>query len=78
MTGDEYKTARSQANSANAKIRKELDLVNIPVDVHERKPVKFNGSPTDFSNKDILDRAVHRKEVTPWWNRLQRDVEGRE
>lgn len=47
-----------------------------PVDVHEVKPVKFDGSPTDSANKVVLPRDVHRQQVTPWWNPLQRDISG--
>ncbi len=74
IEGDEYDEARKAANNANRKIRKDENLVGEPVDVHEVHPVKFDGSPTDRSNKVILDRSTHRQEVTPWWNRLQRTL----
>ena len=44
-------------------------------EIHEIIPVKYGGSPTDSANKAYLPRGVHRSEVTPWWNRLQRDLE---
>ncbi|WP_145290336.1 hypothetical protein [Pirellulimonas nuda] len=75
LDGDEYDAARKAANNANRKIRRDQGLVGQKVDVHELKPVKFNGSPTDPANKAILDRDLHRKEVTPWWNRLQNNIE---
>lgn len=76
LTGSEYKAARKDANRANATIRKDEGLVGQRVDVHEIKPVKFGGSPTDRSNKVVLPRDLHRKQVTPWWNQLQKNVGG--
>jgi filamentous hemagglutinin len=38
--------------------------------------VKFGGSPTDLSNKIVVPTDVHRQQLTPWWNRLQRDLGG--
>jgi len=75
LDGEEYNDARKAANRANSKIRRDSGLVGQDVDVHEIHPVKFGGSPTDPVNKEILDRAFHRQEVTPWWNRLQRNIE---
>ena len=74
LEGEEYEEARKKADKANRKIRKKEGLVGEDVDVHEIKPVKFNGSPTDRSNKVILDRKVHRQKVTPWWNKLMKDL----
>lgn len=75
VEGAEYRAARKAANNANGTIRKEQGLAGQPVDVHEINPVKFGGSPTDPANKIVLPRDVHRREVTPWWNRLQKDLE---
>jgi hypothetical protein len=44
------------------------------VDVHEIQPVKFGGSPTDPSNKIIIDSDFHNKYVTPWWNAFQKAI----
>ena len=74
LEGAEYDAARKAANKANNKIRKKKNLRGQPVDVHEIKPVKFGGSPTDPANKAILDRSLHRQQVTPWWNKLLKDV----
>jgi hypothetical protein len=76
VEGADYDAARKAANAANNKIRQTQGLRGQPVDVHEVKPVKFGGSPTDPANKVILDRTKHRKEVTPWWNKLQKAVGG--
>jgi hypothetical protein len=76
LEGAEYTSARDAANTANKAIRKEQGLVGLDVDVHEVKPVKFNGSPTDPGNKLVLPRDVHRQQVTPWWNQLMRDISG--
>jgi len=74
LEGAEYAAARSAANNANRTIRKDQGLVGLPVDVHEVNPVKFGGSPTDSTNKLVLPRDVHRQQVTPWWNQLQKDL----
>ncbi|AIO38835.1 adhesin HecA family domain protein [Burkholderia cenocepacia] len=37
-------------------------------------PVKFGGSPTDPGNKVVLPQDLHRQQVTPWWNRLMKDI----
>jgi hypothetical protein len=76
LHGVEYHLARADADNANEAIRRERGIVGLPVDVHEIQPVKFGGSPTDPANKVILPRAVHRRLVTPWWNRLQKDLGG--
>jgi RHS repeat-associated protein len=70
----EYDAARKAADSANNAIRKEQGLAGKPVDIHEVQPVKFGGSPTDPSNKLVVPRDLHRQEVTPWWNRVQKDI----
>ncbi|WP_220789578.1 Hint domain-containing protein, partial [Pseudomonas syringae group genomosp. 3] len=74
LEGAEYNAARNAANKANSTIRREQGLVGQPVDVHEINPVKFGGSPTESANKVILPRDVHRQQVTPWWNQLQKDL----
>lgn len=74
VEGEEYNAARNAANKANAMIRQEQGLVGQPVDVHEINPVKFGGSPTDPANKVVLPRDVHRQQVTPWWNQLQKGL----
>lgn len=73
LTGSEYAAARALANSTNQRIRRQT---NIPPghEIHEIIPVKFGGSPTDMANKVLLPRGVHRSQVTPWWNRLRRDL----
>ena len=74
LEGTEHKAARKAADKANRIIRRKRGLVGQPVDVHEIKPVKFGGSPTDASNKVILPREVHQQQVTPWWNKLLKDI----
>jgi len=76
IEGVQYDTARNAANQANSAIRREQGLVGKPLDVHEIQPVKFGGSPTDAANKVVLPRDLHRQAVTPWWNRLMRDITG--
>lgn len=74
VEGAEYDAARAAADKANGVIRREQGLVGEPVDVHEIQPVKFGGSPTDPANKVVLPRDVHRQQVTPWWNQLQKSL----
>jgi len=76
IEGSEYDAARKSANQANNQIRKSDNLRGQPVDIHEIQPIKFGGSPTDPNNKVILDRSLHRQQVTPWWNQLQKDIGG--
>ena len=76
VEGAEYDTARKAANQANNQLRQTNNLRGQPVEVHEVQPVKFGGSPTDLSNKIIIDKALHRQEISPWWGRLQRDLRG--
>jgi len=43
-------------------------------DIHEIKPVKFGGSPTEPGNKMSVSKTLHQ-ELTKWWNDLQRYIE---
>lgn len=70
----EQENTINSMSKANRALRREQGLVGRPVDVHEIKPVKFGGSPTHSANKAILPRDVHRQQVTPWWNQLQKDL----
>ena len=74
LTGSEYTEARRLVNNANAQIRRS-GVVPERREIHEIIPVKYGGSPTNLANKVYLPRGTHRSEVTPWWNRLQRDLE---
>jgi len=73
VQGAEYVGARNATDAANEAFRKKRGLVGQPVDVHERHPVKFGGSPTDPENKVVLPRDDH-KQVTKWWNKLKKDL----
>ena len=74
LGGEEYQAARKAADAANKALRKDIQYVG-QFDIHEIQPVKFNGSPSSVDNKIILDRAVHRQQVTPWWAALQKALE---
>jgi len=76
IEGAEYNAARKAANGANRIIRQQNNLKGQPVEVHEVKPIKFGGSATNPANKVIIDRSLHRQQITPWWNQLQKDVGG--
>jgi RHS repeat-associated protein len=76
LEGAEYQTARSAANQANQAIRKADPAAHAGKEIHEINPVKFGGSPTNPANKVALPTNVHRQQVTPWWNRLKKDLEG--
>jgi len=71
----EYSAARRSADVMNNSIRDQYGLRGSGLDIHEIHPVKFGGSPTDLSNKTLLDQQFHRQTVTPWWYQLQRDVQ---
>ncbi len=75
LEGAEYEAARDAANAANSALRRELDLVGEPVDIHEIQPVKFGGSPIDPANKVVLPRPFHQGEVSPWWKEMQRYIQ---
>lgn len=74
LESTEYTAARNAADKANRTIRRKQGLVRQSVDVHEIKPVKFGGSPVDASNKVVLPREVHQQQITPWWNKLLKDI----
>lgn len=75
LEGAEYDAARKAANKANRAIRKANPASLAGKEIHEIQPVKFGGSPTDAANKIPLPRDFHRREVTPWWNRLMRSLQ---
>jgi hypothetical protein len=71
----EYTRLRNAANAANGKLQRTKLPNTEGWDIHEIKPVKFGGSPTDVANKVPLRRDLHRREVGPWWNKIQKEVE---
>ncbi|NEN76603.1 hypothetical protein F9B74_09830 [Pelistega sp. NLN82] len=76
LLGDnEYDEVRKTANTINSQLRKQWGIIGKDVDIHEVNPIKFGGSPSDINNKIVIPRELHRKEVTPWWNKLQKDIE---
>jgi RHS repeat-associated protein len=77
LTGAEYEAARKAANQANQAIRKADPDSLVGKEIHEIKPVKFGGSPTDPSNKTPLQASVHRQQATPWWNSFLRALQGK-
>ncbi|GAB4191302.1 MAG: hypothetical protein Fur006_34290 [Coleofasciculaceae cyanobacterium] len=75
LEGEEYAVARKAANNANTALHK-ADPSLAGKQIHEIKPVKFGGSPTDPSNKIALSLQEHAK-LTTWWNRLLRELTGK-
>ncbi|KNY30128.1 Kelch repeat-containing protein [Pseudobacteroides cellulosolvens] len=72
LEGDAYNDARKAANSANRKISKaDPNIKANELEIHEIEPVKMGGSPTDPANKTGIQGKVHRKYVTPWWNKIR-------
>lgn len=69
IEGADYQSARDAALTANA-----ADPSLSGLQLHEIKPVKFGGSPTDLGNKFPLTQAEHTP-YTNWWNKLQRCLE---
>jgi RHS repeat-associated protein len=70
LTGKEYEAARIAANRANRAIHA-ADPSTAGLQIHEIKPVKFGGSPTNPANKIPVAPAIHST-ITNWWNRLAR------
>ena len=73
IDGDEYIKLRKEANNANRNIHNSNPSLK-GIDIHEVKPVKWGGSPTDLSNKIPLTRSEHVK-LTGWWKTFQSAVE---
>jgi len=75
--GAEYADALAAKRAINAAINRELPLWrSAGLEWHEITPIKFGGSPTDLANKIPLPAGFHRSQVTPWWNSLQRSIQG--
>jgi hypothetical protein len=72
LEGAEYDAARKAANAANRAMHK-ADPTLAGKQIHEVKPVKFGGNPTEPANKIPLQPKEHT-EITTWWNRLMRDI----
>jgi RHS repeat-associated protein len=75
ITGEMYEAARITANKANAKLRKDLNLSNTGVDIHEIIPVKFGGSPTNIQNKVFIQNTPTHKQLNKFWRNIQNDVQ---
>ncbi len=71
----EWDEARLLANKANAKLHRENPSLD-GLEIHEVKPVKFGGDPQDIRNKIALTPEKH-DEFSAWWDRKQREVEGK-
>jgi hypothetical protein len=73
IDGDEYDAARRVANAANRNIHN-TDPSLAGQQIHEVKPVKWGGSPTDTANKIALPPSEHYK-LTGWWKTFQAAIE---
>lgn len=75
LEGEEYINARDEANAFNRSTRRQNSYyANNNLEIHEIEPVKFGGSPTDWSNKVAIQAQAHRRYVTPWWNKIRDEV----
>ena len=75
LEGDEYNSARDSANIFNRNMRSaDPYYANNGLEIHEIEPVKMGGSPTDINNKTAIQSQVHRRYVTPWWNKIRDEV----
>ena len=75
LEGDEYNSARDSANIFNRNMRAaDPYYANNGLEIHEIEPVKMGGSPTDINNKTAIQSQVHRRYVTPWWNKIRDEV----
>ena len=75
IDGDEYSNARDLANKANRRYHRQNPNCK-GMDIHEVKPVKFSGSPTNTSNKIPLTRSQH-SQYTNFWNKIQSIAESK-
>jgi RHS repeat-associated protein len=73
LEGTEYKNARNLANETNKGLRASDPTKYAGKQIHEIKPVKFGGSPTDAANKVPLTQPQHAQ-YTTFWNNLMRDI----
>jgi RHS repeat-associated protein/uncharacterized repeat protein (TIGR01451 family) len=70
INGAEYAASDAAKQSANRSIRNAAGGQLGDSQIHEWQPTKFNGSPTDLSNKAALPPGLH-SELTTWWLGLQ-------
>jgi toxin YxiD len=68
--GQEYDQARQAANNANQSIHRQNPELK-GQHIHEIKPVKFGGSPTDPANKIPLSQSQHAAFSRFWQNVLR-------
>lgn len=73
LEGKELENNRKLANYTNHKLH-----MNNPdfdgMQIHEIKPVKFGGSPTDIQNKLVVTEEDHQA-YTRFWNKEQARIE---
>ena len=75
LEGDDYKGVRDTADAFNRNMRSSDPYYsNNGLEIHEIEPVKMGGSPTDLNNKVAIQSQVHRRYVTPWWNKKRNEV----
>ncbi|MDF2548767.1 MAG: hypothetical protein K0R93_3665 [Anaerosolibacter sp.] len=75
LEGDTYNSARKAANKQNAKIRKaNPDVRANELEIHEIEPIKFGGDPINPANKVGIQGKVHKKYVSPWWDKIRNAV----
>jgi RHS repeat-associated protein len=70
INGAEYSASNAAKQAANAGERRAAGGQLGDSQIHEWQPTKFNGSPTDLSNKAALPPGLH-SELTTWWYGLQ-------
>ena len=71
IDGNAYDIARKSANNFNSSLRRSNPEFFKDLQIHEIQPIKFNGSPTNLSNKLFLAQPEHAK-FTNYWNALLR------
>jgi len=76
LQGEEYLTARSQADAANSASRSGNPSAYAGKQIHEILPVKFGGDPVGIANKVAITPAEHYR-LNTYFLRLQRYLEGK-
>ncbi|UOE51297.1 DUF6443 domain-containing protein [Mucilaginibacter sp. SMC90] len=73
IEGTEYDNARKLANKTNKGIRAANPDALKGLQIHEVKPIKFDGSPVDMANKIFLTPKEHAQ-YTNFWNKIMRQA----
>ena len=72
VEGEEYRINRKLANRSNEKSHRDDPSLE-GKHIHEIKPVKLGGSPTDPANKLAVSVDLHMR-LNKWWAKLLKEI----